>query len=106
MGRYNRVMARRRPPFDRTGRVLLGFAAVVFAYLSYAYLTLPDVRPLAKTNPSTTAFMQLRIDEARTAGRKFSIRQRWIPYSQISPYLRRAVIVTEDAAFFDHDGID
>jgi monofunctional biosynthetic peptidoglycan transglycosylase len=24
----------------------------------------------------------------------------------VSPYLRRAVIVTEDAAFFDHDGID
>ena len=50
--------------------------------------------------------MQLRIDEARDAGRKFSIRQQWVPYRQISPFLKRAVIVTEDAAFFDHDGID
>ena len=77
-----------------------------FAYLGYVYLTLPDVRPLAKENPKTTAFMQLRSAEAREAGRKFAIRQQWVPYSRISPYLKRAVIVTEDASFFDHDGID
>jgi monofunctional biosynthetic peptidoglycan transglycosylase len=86
---------------------LLGAAAVAFAYLGYVYLTLPDVRPLAKENPSTTAFIQLRLDEARYDGRsKFAIRQKWIPYSQIAPALKRAVVVTEDAAFFDHDGID
>jgi monofunctional glycosyltransferase len=81
-------------------------ALLLFSYIGYIYLTLPDVRPLAKENPKTTAFMQLRIDEARAAGRKFSIRHQWVPYSRISPMLRRAVIVTEDAAFFDHDGID
>ena len=100
-------MARRWRPFSgRAGRVVVGIAALGFAYLAYVYLSLPDVRPLVRTNPSTTAFMRLRIDEARETSRKFSIRQRWIPYSQISPNLRRAVIVTEDAAFFDHDGID
>jgi monofunctional biosynthetic peptidoglycan transglycosylase len=78
----------------------------LFSYIAYIYLTLPDVRPLAKDNPTTTAFMQLRIDEARQQGRKFSIRHQWVPYSRISPLLKRAVIVTEDAAFFDHDGID
>jgi monofunctional biosynthetic peptidoglycan transglycosylase len=81
-------------------------AALVFAYGTYTYLTLPDVRPLARTNPTTTAFMQLRIAEAERAGRKFTIRHQWVPYRSISPILRRAVIVTEDAAFFDHDGID
>ena len=86
---------------------MLGAAAVAFAYLGYVYLTLPDVRRLAKENPSTTAFIQLRLDEARYDGRtKFAIRQKWIPYNQIAPALRRAVVVTEDAAFFDHDGID
>jgi monofunctional biosynthetic peptidoglycan transglycosylase len=86
-----------------------GFVLAVllfFIYIAYIYLTLPDVRPLAKENPTTTAFMQIRIEEARAAGRKFSIRQQWVPYSRISPLLKRAVIVTEDAAFFDHDGID
>ena len=78
-----------------------------FAYLAYIYLTLPDVRPLAKENPKTTSFMEIRKAEARREGRaKFAIRQQWIPYQRVSPFLRRAVIVTEDAAFFDHDGID
>jgi len=79
---------------------------LLFSYVAYIYLTLPDVRPLAKVNPTTTAFMQLRLDEARAKGRKFSIRHQWVSYSRISPMLKRAVIVTEDAAFFDHDGID
>ena len=78
-----------------------------FAYVAYMYLTLPDVRPLVKENPKTTAFMELRKTEARRAGREgFTIRQQWIAYGKISPLLKRAVIVTEDAAFFDHDGID
>ena len=38
------------------------------------------------------------------AGSRFDSGGSW--YSQISPNLRRAVIVTEDAAFFDHGGID
>lgn len=87
-------------------RVLLALCATGFAYVAYVYLTLPDVRALAKDNPTTTAFMQLRIDEARREGRKLAIRHRWVPYNQISPTLRRAVIVTEDAGFYDHDGID
>ena len=87
-------------------RWLAGAGALAFAAVAYTYLTLPDVRVLATINPKTTAFMELRIDEAHAAGRKFSIRHQWVPYSRISPFLKRAVIVTEDAAFFDHDGID
>jgi monofunctional biosynthetic peptidoglycan transglycosylase len=87
-------------------RAVLLVAIFIFAYVAYIYLTLPDVRHLARENPKTTAFMELRIDEARDAGRKFSIRHQWVPYGRVSPNLRRAVIVTEDAAFFDHDGID
>lgn len=81
-------------------------ASIGFVYLAYVYLTLPDVRALATTNPQTTAFMELRKREAAEAGKKFAIRQRWVPYTQISNNLRRAVLVAEDAAFFDHDGID
>ena len=88
-------------------KTLVALAAVGFAYVAYLYLSLPDVRRLTGTNPTTTAFMELRIREAADAGRsKFQIRYRWVPYSQVSANLRRAVIVTEDAAFYDHDGID
>ena len=81
-------------------------AAIGFIYLSYVYLSLPDVRVLATENPKTTAFIELRKREAADAGRTLRIRQRWVPYTQISNNLRRAVLVAEDSAFFDHDGID
>ena len=99
-------MARSRSIAKKIVRIILLVPVIAFAYLGYIYLTLPDVRPLAKTNPKTTAFMELRIEEAQQAKRKFAIRQQWVPYNRISPMLKRAVIVTEDAAFFDHDGID
>jgi monofunctional biosynthetic peptidoglycan transglycosylase len=81
-------------------------AAVGFVYVAYVYLTLPDVRPLATENPRTTAFMELRRREAAEAGRTLTIRHRWVSYTQISNNLRRAVLVAEDAAFFEHDGVD
>jgi monofunctional biosynthetic peptidoglycan transglycosylase len=87
-------------------RVLAGIGAVAFGVLSYVYLTLPDVRVLATSNPTTTAFMELREQEAADAGRPVKRVHRWVPYSRISINLRRAVLAAEDSAFFDHEGID
>ena len=81
-------------------------AAVLFAVVSYVYLTLPDVRPLATVNPSMTAFMELRAAEAASEGRRVRHVQRWVPYRRVSQPLKRAVLVAEDAAFWDHEGID
>jgi monofunctional biosynthetic peptidoglycan transglycosylase len=77
-----------------------------FWYLAYLYLTLPDVRPLVTSNPSTTAFIERRMGQARQAGRPVKRDQRWVPYGRISGHLKRAVLVTEDAAFWQHEGID
>jgi monofunctional glycosyltransferase len=90
----------------RTLRVLVVLGAAAFAFFAYSYLTLPDVRTLATTNPSSTAFMRIRAEEARRDGKKLRHVHRWVPYSRISRNLTRAVIVTEDAAFWDHEGID
>jgi monofunctional glycosyltransferase len=81
-------------------------ATTAFAYVAYVYLTLPDVRPLRRENPATTAFIDLRAREAERAGKTPRRVQRWVPYEQISGHLKRAVIVAEDAAFFSHDGVD
>jgi monofunctional glycosyltransferase len=97
------LVAKRRIPFFRIFVVL---AAIGFATLAYVYLTLPDVRVLARSNPSTTAFMQLRAAEAARDGRRVRHVQRWVPYSRVSQPLKRAVLVAEDAAFWDHEGID
>lgn len=90
----------------RIVQTLLGAAAVGFACLCYAYLTLPDVRPLVTANPPTTAFIELRSSEAHDQGRPARRVQRWVAYNRISPNLKRAVLVAEDAAFWQHEGID
>ena len=87
-------------------RGLCGATGVGFACLAYAYLTLPDVRPLARVNPATTAFIELRDAEARAKGQKPRRTQRWIPYARVSPNLTRAVLVAEDDAFWQHEGVD
>ena len=87
-------------------RAVAAALALAFALVAYTYVTLPDVRRLAGTNPRSTAFMELRAAQARSEGRKVRQVQRWVPYRRISPHLKRAVIVAEDSAFFAHEGID
>ena len=81
-------------------------AAIGFALFAYAYLTLPDVRTLARTNPPKTAFMELREREAAQEGKPVRHYQVWVPYTRISQNLKRAVLVAEDDAFWQHEGID
>jgi alanine-glyoxylate transaminase/serine-glyoxylate transaminase/serine-pyruvate transaminase len=66
----------------------------------------PDVRPLATTNPASTAFMELRAREAAAQGKRLRRVHAWIPYTRISQNLKRAVLVAEDDAFWEHEGID
>ena len=90
----------------RIGRWLAGAAAIGFACVSYVYLTLPDVRPLRTSNPTTTAFMELRDQEARARGKSPRRVQRWVTYNRMSRSLTRAVLVAEDDAFWQHEGLD
>ncbi|PYR30128.1 MAG: monofunctional biosynthetic peptidoglycan transglycosylase [Acidobacteria bacterium] len=88
------------------GRWLAGIAAVGFGCLAYAYIMLPDVRPLRTSNPPITAFMLLRAREAQARGVAPRRVQRWVSYRQISPELTRAVLAAEDDAFWKHEGVD
>ena len=87
-------------------RVLVAIPAFVFAVAAYVYLTTPDVRALKTSNPKSSAFMDLRAREARAKGNEPRRDQRWVSYRRISPQLVRAVLVTEDSAFWSHDGLD
>ena len=92
--------------WSRWWRWGLGALGVAFGYVAYLYLTIPDVRVLVSRDPDTTAYIELRRDEAHDAGRSFTLRRRWVPYNRISAQLKRAVIVAEDSAFFEHEGLD
>src|SRR6185437_14916619 len=74
-------------------RGVLILLASGFAAIAYIYLTVPDVRPLRTENPSSTAFMRLRAGQAEAQGKTLATEQRWVPYSRISPNLKKAVIV-------------
>jgi monofunctional glycosyltransferase len=87
-------------------RTIAAALAIGFTLLAYLWLTLPDVRSLRTVNPSTTAFIELRANEARARGRTPRRIQRWMSYSRISPDLKRAVLVAEDDAFWQHEGVD
>jgi monofunctional biosynthetic peptidoglycan transglycosylase len=50
--------------------------------------------------------MELRDREARAQGRTPHRVQRWASYGRISPDLKRAVLVAEDDAFWQHEGVD
>jgi len=79
--------------------VLAGFGIVFYA-------TLPDVEALKASIPKTTAFMEQR--KAWLARQGEPTRLEWtpVPLSRISPALQRAVVVAEDARFYEHDGVD
>ncbi len=87
-------------------RIVLAVLAFGFGSAAYAFLTLPNVRILRTENPKTTAFEELRAREAAARGEPVRRVQRWVPYSNISQSLKRAVLVAEDSAFWQHDGID
>src|SRR5262247_3049947 len=78
----------------------------VVASIAYLYSTLPDVKTLKTKNPKSTALMELRDQEYRKKGNKISRQQTWVSYGAISDHLKKAVLISEDAAFFSHTGVD
>jgi monofunctional biosynthetic peptidoglycan transglycosylase len=87
-------------------KLLLAILIAIIAFLLFEWLTWPDVAALAKSHPDTTAFMEYRKRELRRDGKDDTLQHQWVSYEQISPYLRRAVLVSEDNAFYEHEGVD
>jgi monofunctional biosynthetic peptidoglycan transglycosylase len=56
--------------------------------------------------PTTTAFMDARLEAMRAKDPKVALKYQWVPYARISGRLKRAIIVAEDARFVDHEGFD
>lgn len=87
-------------------RVILFLLIALFAWLAWELITFPDVAKLAKERPKTTAFMEQRKERLRDQGKSDELEWRWAPYGNISPSLRRAVLVAEDNSFYEHEGVD
>lgn len=87
-------------------RILLAIAVLLLALIAYQWITFPDVTPLAKEFPKSTAFMDQRRAELRRAGKDDALLYTPVPYSRISSNLRRGVLVAEDNDFYEHEGMD
>jgi monofunctional biosynthetic peptidoglycan transglycosylase len=84
----------------------LGVCAAIVVAVATFYATLPDVRPLAKRFPKTTAFMERRRTSLAQSGLSTRLEWRPVALSRISPAMQRAAIVAEDARFWEHNGVD
>lgn len=96
------VTQRRRFRFSSGAVIRRAFVALASLLVLYAFLlmaTWPDVPSLRHSNPATTAFME---GYRERTGRDPS--WTWVPYSRISPQLKKAVLVSEDLEFFSHAG--
>jgi monofunctional biosynthetic peptidoglycan transglycosylase len=86
--------------------VALVAAAFLAATALAFYVDLPSAEPLREENPKTTALIETRAREAKEHGRAARKNQHWIPLHRISPWLIDAVVNSEDARFYLHNGFD
>lgn len=102
-----------RPSNGRSGRfkalltplarllLLVGLAFFLLQLYFVTRIALMNVLP-----PESTAFQRSEALRVLKSTGALTWRQEWVPYSQISGNLKRAVIASEDASFTEHDGVD
>lgn len=101
-----KALAFSRRALGRAARAAFRLGLLALLCAAAWTLWLPDVRPLKKAPPKTTAYMELRKRQAKAAGKPFALRWRYVPLSAVSEHLKSAVITAEDDGFWRHHGID
>jgi len=79
------------------------FFALLFLYQLWLFV---HVCWWVKFNPSSSAFMDTRLEIMQDKNPNAELRQKWVSYAKISNNLKRALIAAEDAKFVDHEGFD
>jgi monofunctional biosynthetic peptidoglycan transglycosylase len=95
-----------RPKALRAALALAGLCALGAAGFALLWVALPDPGPLARTNPSTTALVEQRKAEAKARRRTLRPWRSWVPLERIPRHVADAVVLSEDARFYGHEGID
>lgn len=92
------------PAFRRWLRAILGMG-FLFIVIHWGILFF-RIYSLKFHNPGTTAFIQHYLDHCGKIQNGCPFAQTWKPLRQISKNLEEAVLIGEDDAFFEHEGID
>lgn len=84
-------------------RCIALFVAVVLIYQLWIFA---HIWWWVDHNPSTSAFMEQRLEVLQNKNPSAELRHQWVPYNRISNNLKRALIAAEDSKFLDHEGFD
>ena len=90
--------------FFRFAVALVGLVVVVI--LAYQGYVLARIWWWTDHNPQSTAFMQARLEVMREKSLNAQLKHQWIAYEKVSVHLKRAILVSEDDKFVDHEGFD
>jgi len=85
--------------------VLIVFGIIVGTLL-YEAIMFVRIYRLRSNNPSSTALMSIRAQEAEAKAQPVKFEQTWVPLEKISTNLQRAVLAGEDTNFVAHRGFD
>jgi monofunctional biosynthetic peptidoglycan transglycosylase len=89
--------------FPSFWRILKWLVIVVVVYQIWIFV---QICWWVHHNPSTSAFMEDRLEVLQEENPDAILKHRWVDYKNISPNLKRALIAAEDAKFVDHEGFD
>ncbi len=97
-------MADRKKHFYRSLKII--FLILIFWIILDFSITTFRIYLLKFYNPTTTAFIQQDLEKCKNENDSCSFQMDWKPLKTISSSLQKAVLISEDDAFFEHEGID
>jgi len=83
-----------------------GLALFTVIVLVYQLWIFAHVVAWIWVNPSSSSFMQDRLEILQDKNPEAELKHQWVPYEKISKSLKRAIVAAEDSKFHDHDGFD
>jgi monofunctional biosynthetic peptidoglycan transglycosylase len=89
----------------RSKSLFILLSPIILLTFFYVFI-MPDLSKLVKENPKKTALMEYREKAAKEKRKPYRFYQSWVPFSKISPYLVKAVLIAEDDKFWKHEGFD
>jgi monofunctional biosynthetic peptidoglycan transglycosylase len=93
-----------RASWQKQGLRLVGL--VLLCALSLQLVFILRIALMNVVDPQSTPFQRSEAWRLLTEKGQIAWAQAWVPAERISPNLKRAVIASEDAGFFEHDGVD
>lgn len=84
-------------------RIVFGLFAMLVLYQLWLFA---HIVWWIKFDPASSSFMEDRLEVMQDKNPKAELKHKWVDYNKISKNLKRALIVSEDAKFVDHEGFD